>query len=459
MTELENKVSEYQRKKREIHYPHDVMVEMSFLGCILLGGKKVFDTVEYLVNEQDFYRPGHQAIFTAMKKVLNETQGSCDIVLLNEELTKANQIDLVGGLAYLMQLGDLEYTTQNAPVYAKGIKRYANLRNIVINAEYAMGRAQETDTDPEIIALDFAKGTESKVATNTISNASDVLRAGIDSLRSGKRKGIPTGFRDIERVVNGWKNGELIIVGGRPSMGKSSLGLQYAINASINCRKEGKGGALFISVEMSEDMISQRLLQIVGGINAQGLGGAYISQTEQSAIIKAQSEVDTLPLFFSTETPVTVASIRAKARELQRQNKLSILVVDYLQMLETGKETQGRTRDIGVLSRGLKSLAKEFDIPVIALSSLSRASEQRNDKRPIMSDLRESGDIESDADVVQFLYRPDYYDENRSNWDDDSPSETEIITAKNRNGSIGVSKVEFKKSLAKFSDLPLEGLL
>jgi replicative DNA helicase len=242
-------------------------------------------------------------------------------------------------------------------------------------------------------------------------------------------------------------------------MGKSSLGLQYAINASTHCRKEGSGGALFVSVEMSMDMISQRLLQIIGGINAQEISGTYISQTQQSAIVKAQSEVDTLPLFLSTDTPVTVASVRAKARELKRQNKLSLIVVDYLQMLDTGKETQGRTRDIGVLSRGLKSLAKEFDVPVIALSSLSRASEQRNDKRPIMSDLRESGDIESDADVVQFLYRPDYYDENRSNWDDDSPSETEIITAKNRNGSIGVSKLEFKKSLAKFSDIQLEGLL
>ena len=459
MTDLERKVSDYQNKKREIHYPHDVMVEMSFLGCILLGGKKTFDTVEYLVNEQDFYRPGHQAIFTAMKKVLVDTQGSCDIVLLNEELTKANQIDLVGGLAYLMQLGDLEYTTQNAPVYAKGIKRYADLRNIVINAEYAMARAQETDTDPDTITMDFAKGTESKVTTDSITSAGDVLQAGIESMRSGKRKGIPTGFSDIERVVNGWKNGELIIIGGRPSMGKSSLGLQYAINASTHCRKQGSGGALFISVEMSMDMISQRLLQIIGGINAQEISGTYISQTQQSAIVKAQSEVDTLPLFFSTDTPVTVASVRAKARELKRQSKLSLIVIDYLQMLDTGKETQGRTRDIGVLSRGLKSLAKEFDVPVIALSSLSRASEQRNDKRPIMSDLRESGDIESDADVVQFLYRPDYYDENRSNWDDDSPSETEIITAKNRNGSIGVSKLEFKKSLAKFSDLLLEGLL
>ena len=459
MNEIENKVAEYQRKKRENHYPNDVMVEMSFLGCLLLGGKKVFDTVEYLVTEQDFYRPGHQAIYTAIKKVIAQTQGSCDIVLLNEELTKANHIEMIGGLAYLLQLGDLEYTTQNAPVYAKSIKRYAELRNIVINAEYAMGRAQETDTDPETIVLDFAKGTESKVATNTISNASEVLKAGIESLRSGKRKGMPSGFSDIDRVVNGWRNGELIIVGGRPSMGKSSLGLQYAINASKHCRKEGKGGALFISVEMSLDMISQRMLQIIGEINTQGMGGAYISQTEQSALVRAQAEVDTLPLFFATETPVTVASIRAKARELQRQNKLSLIVVDYLQMLDTGKETQGRTRDIGVLSRGLKSLAKEFDVPLIALSSLSRASEQRNDKRPIMSDLRESGGIESDADVVQFLYRPDYYDENRSNWDDDAPSETEIITAKNRNGSIGVSRVEFKKSLAKFSDLPVGGLL
>jgi replicative DNA helicase len=155
---------------------------------------------------------------------------------------------------------------------------------------------------------------------------------------------------------------------------------------------------------------------------------------------------------------VTVQSIRAKARELQRNNSLSFIVVDYLQMMDTGKETQGRTRDIGVLSRGLKGIAKEFNVPVVALSSLSRASEQRNDKRPIMSDLRESGDIESDADVVQFLYRPDYYAEDRNAWDENVPSEAEVITAKNRNGAIGVSKVEFHKTIARFQDIPEGGL-
>ena len=457
MTEIEKRVSELSSKKKDGYYPFDAMVEMSLLGTILLGGKKVLDDVEHIVNEQMFYRPGNQAIFSAMKRVVSQTQGNCDIVLLNDDLTNHNHIEMIGGLAYLMQLGDMEFTTSNAVTYANKVKRYYELRNIVVNSEYAMLRAQQGEVDPEVITLDFAKGTEVNSATNVVSSAGDVLRESITGILSGRKKGIPTGFYDIDKVINGFKEGELIILGGRPSMGKSSLGLQYAINASRYCKTNG-GGALYISVEMSQDMISQRLLQIIGNVDGQAIYNSYFSKSERDAIEATQREVDSLPLYFSTETPVTIQSIRAKARDMQRKGALSILVVDYLQMLDTGKETQGRTRDIGVLSRGLKSIAKEFSIPVIALSSLSRASEQRNDKRPIMSDLRESGDIESDADVVQFLYRPDYYAEDRNAWDEDMPSETEVITAKNRNGSIGVSRIEFHKRVARFADIP-EGSL
>ena len=457
MTEIEKRVSELSSKKKDGYYPFDAMVEMSLLGTILLGGKKVLDDVEHIVNEQMFYRPGNQAIFSAMKRVVSQTQGNCDIVLLNDDLTNHNQIEMIGGLAYLMQLGDMEFTTSTAVTYAKKVKRYYELRNIVVNSEFAMLRAQQGDVDPEVITLDFAKGTEVKSATNVVSSAGDVLRESITGILSGRKKGIPTGFYDIDKVINGFKEGELIILGGRPSMGKSSLGLQYAINASRYCKTNG-GGALYISVEMSQDMISQRLLQIIGNVDGQAIYNSYFSKSERDAMEATQRDVDSLPLYFSTDTPVTIQSIRAKARDIQRKGALSILVVDYLQMLDTGKETQGRTRDIGVLSRGLKSIAKEFSIPVIALSSLSRASEQRNDKRPIMSDLRESGDIESDADVVQFLYRPDYYAEDRNAWDEDMPSETEVITAKNRNGSIGVSRIEFHKRVARFADIP-EGSL
>ena len=457
MTEIEKRVSELSSKKKDGYYPFDAMVEMSLLGTILLGGKKVLDDVEHIVNEQMFYRPGNQAIFSAMKRVVSQTQGNCDIVLLNDDLTNHNQIEMVGGLAYLMQLGDMEFTTSTAVTYAKKVKRYYDLRNIVVNSEYAMLRAQQGEIDPEVITLDFAKGTEVNSATNVVSSAGDVLRESISNILSGRKKGIPTGFADIDKVINGFKEGELIILGGRPSMGKSSLGLQYAINASRYCKTNG-GGALYISIEMSQDMISQRLLQIIGNVDGQAIHNSYFSKRDRDAMEATQREVDSLPLYFSTDTPVTIQSIRAKARDMQRKGALSILVVDYLQMLDTGKETQGRTRDIGVLSRGLKSIAKEFNIPVIALSSLSRASEQRNDKRPIMSDLRESGDIESDADVVQFLYRPDYYSDDRSSWDDNLPSETEVITAKNRNGSIGVSRVEFHKTIARFQDIP-EGSL
>lgn len=458
MTEVEKRVSELSSRKKDGYYPFDPMVEMSLLGTILLGGKKVLDDVEHIVNEQMFYRPGNQAVYSSMKRVVAQTQGNCDIVLLNDDLTNHNQIDLIGGLSYLMQLGDMEFTTSTAVTYANKVKRYHELRNIVVNSEYAMLRAQQGEIDPEVITLDFAKGTEIKNATNVVSSAGDVLRESILGILNGRKKGIPTGFADIDKVINGFKEGELIILGGRPSMGKSSLGLQYAINASRQCKANGGGGALFISVEMSQDMISQRLLQIIGNVDGQALHNSYFSKGERDSMEATQREVDTLPLYFSTETPVTIQSIRAKARDMQRKGTLSMLVVDYLQMLDTGKETQGRTRDIGVLSRGLKSIAKEFSIPVVALSSLSRASEQRNDKRPIMSDLRESGDIESDADVVQFLYRPDYYAEDRNAWDEDMPSETEVITAKNRNGSIGVSRIEFHKRVARFANIP-EGSL
>jgi len=450
-------ISQHQRAGTLRPYPYDDMVEQGLLGSVLLGGKKVMDTIEGMIDERDFYRPGHQAIFTSMKRIVEKTGAGCDIVLLNDDINALKQDEITGGLAYLMQLGDVEFTTQNATTYAKTIKRYAELRNIVVNAEYVIARAQQVETDPDDITLDFAKNTESKVVTNTVHKASDVMRDGIKAMMNGRKKGISSGFYDIDKVINGFRDGELIILGGRPSMGKSSLGLQYAINAAAHCRKAGTGGSLFVSVEMSLDMISQRMLQIIGGIDGQAIQNSYLSEVQRGMRL-AQTEVDTLPLYLCTETPVTIQSIRAKARELQRNKNLSFIVVDYLQMMDTGKETQGRTRDIGVLSRGLKGIAKEFNVPVVALSSLSRASEQRNDKRPIMSDLRESGDIESDADVVQFLYRPDYYAEDRNAWDENVPSEAEVITAKNRNGAIGVSKVEFHKTIARFQDIPQGGL-
>jgi len=442
-------VARYQRAKQADaqHYPYDEMMESSLLGSVLLGGRKTLDRVEFLVSEQDFYRGAHQGIWTAMKEVIAETGAGCDIVLLRDRLVIKNQLEACGGLAYLMQIGEIVPTTANAEWYAKNVKKLAQRRNIVVQAEYAMMQAQRGNTSPDEICLTFAQGTDNVVPTNTVQTASDVFKAGLDSIKAGKRKGINTCFADIDSVVGGLRNGELIILGGRPSMGKSSLGLQYAINASI----QGKG-ALFISAEMSMDMISQRLIQIMAGVDSRNLYDSYLSEQERQRLQDTQNTLDHIPLFFSTETPVTVSSIRAKARELQRDGKLNLIVVDYLQMMDTGKSTEGRTRDIGIISRGLKGIAKEFDIPLVALSSLSRATEQRNDKRPIMSDLRESGDIESDADVIQFLYRPEYYDSDRQEIDPNTPSECEVITAKNRNGTIGVSVLEFNKRFARFEE-------
>jgi replicative DNA helicase len=445
----EDAVARYQRGMQADtkHYPYDEMMEMSLLGAILLGGRKTLDNVEFIVTERDFYRGGHQGIWTAMKEVVAETGGACDIVLLRDRLIVKNQLEVCGGLAYLMQLAEIVPTTSNADWYAKNVKKLSQRRNIVIQSEYAMMQAQRGTTTPDEICLTFAQGTDNVVPTNTVQSGSDVFRQGIENIKAGKRKGINTGFSGIDSVVGGLRNGELIVIGGRPSMGKSSLGLQYAINSAI----QGKG-SLFISAEMSMDMISQRMIQIMSGVDAKNLFESYISERDRQRIQDTQSTLDLIPLYFSTETPVTVSSIRAKARELQRDGKLNLIIVDYLQMIDTGKSTEGRTRDIGIISRGLKNIAKEFDIPLVALSSLSRATEQRNDKRPIMSDLRESGDIESDADVIQFLYRPEYYDSDRKDIDPNLPSECEVITAKNRNGTTGVSILEFNKRFARFEE-------
>ena len=442
-------VARFQRAKKAdtLHYPYDEIMEASLLGAVLLGGRKTLDRVEFIVTEQDFYRGANQGIWTAIKEVIAETSAGCDIVLLRDRLVNKNQLEACGGLAYLMQLGEIVPSTSNADWYAKNVKKLAQRRNIVIQAEYAMAQAQQGNVTPDEICLTFAQGTDNVVPTNTVQSGSDVFRAGLENIKAGKRKGINTGFSGIDSVVGGLRNGELIILGGRPSMGKSSLGLQYAINSAI----QGKG-SLFISAEMSMDMISQRMIQIMSGVDSKNLYESYLSEQERERLQDTQNTLDHIPLFFSTETPVTVSSIRAKARELQRDGKLNLIVVDYLQMMDTGKSSEGRTRDIGIISRGLKNIAKEFDIPLVALSSLSRATEQRNDKRPIMSDLRESGDIESDADVIQFLYRPEYYDSDRQEIDQNLPSECEVITAKNRNGTIGVSILEFNKRFARFEE-------
>ena len=451
-SKLADKVSELQKRVKDKNfYPHDIPVEMSLIGSCLLGDPKTFHRVRDIVSAQDFYRISNMLIFESMERCI-KTHGAIDIVLLSEDLTTRNVLEQCGGLAYLMQVGELVPTTAHAVQYATLVKKLSNYRNIVVQSEYAIARCQDGELSPDDIVLDFGKSTADSLPESAVESAYDLLTNSLGRLTTGAIAGISTGIGCIDSVIGGFRKGELIILGARPSVGKSALGLQYAYNVA----KKQAGNVLFVSIEMSGDMIAQRLIQMVCHIDGTALHEGYLSADEEQRIYAMQEELKSLPLRVSTQSPLTINSIRAKARDVARDGDIALIVVDYLQMIEvTG--SQGRTRDIGVISRGLKALAREFNTPVVALSSLSRATETRTDKRPIMSDLRESGDIESDADVVQFLYRPDYYEGDRSQWDEMATSDTELITAKNRNGKIGVSLLSFEKRFAYFSDNTYNG--
>jgi replicative DNA helicase len=330
----------------------------------------------------------------------------------------------------------------------------SNYRNIVIHSQWVAGLCQQGEMEPDDIVLAFGKGTASALPESIVETMHDLFVQSLNRIQSGIKSGVSTGLSCIDNVMGGFRKGELIILGARPSVGKSALGLQYAYNVA----KQRKGSVLFVSIEMSGDMITQRLIQMLCRIDGDSIANNYLNEEDKKKIVDVTADLKDLPLLVSTQSPLTLNSVRAKARDAARAGGIALIVVDYLQMIEV-TNTQGRTRDVGVISRGLKALAREFDCPVVALSSLSRATESRTDKRPIMSDLRESGDIESDADVVQFLYRPDYYDNDKGAWDDELISETELITAKNRNGKIGMSALAFEKRYTTFKDNEYNGQL
>ena len=446
-----------------IEIPSDVMSEQSLIASILLGGNKLFKSMQR-IDKSMFYRVSHSLIWEAYKAV-DGAGKEIDIVTINEELTKRNALEACGGLGYLMQCAELLPTTSHCNSYADLVWEYHKRREIIFASEHASKRASVGDDDTESIIADLNNSvtfTQSGKATDDLSEL--ISRASEDAIHRTEDKidfSISSGFTEVDDITGGWRDGELIIVGGRPSMGKSSLGLQYAWNAAISLRDRPKRtGVLVVSAEMSKAMVTARMLSIHSGVDSQAIQTKKLSSGDKDNLATATRTAKTLTVQVMADQTVSLQSIRDAANGMKKTANVGLIIVDYLQMITMASnvKSENRTRDIGVISRGLKDLAREFNCPLIALSSLSRAVEQRQDKRPMMSDLRESGDIESDADVVQFLYRPDYYAEDRNAWDEDMPSETEVITAKNRNGSIGVSRIEFHKRVARFANIP-EGSL
>ena len=426
--------------------PHDIQAEMSLLGAVMLNDK-CWSSISDLIAPTDFYREANGTIWSAMEMIMDDVD-PIDIVSLGNKLTSMGQFEQCGGFAYLMQIGEFVPTTSNVAMYARLVKEHSNRRLVIESAYKAMNNAYSFDSDAAMV-MDEMVDTVGVIGSsnNNTQHVDEFIADEIDEILKrtvNDISGIRTGFNALDDMTNG----ELFILGARPSMGKSALALQCALNIAKN-----NVAVMFLSIEMSAPMVTQRLLSLMTGINSKRLQNKVMDEYERRLISSARADLLSTNMFITADNRIDVHKIRAKAARLKREHNLKIIFVDYLQMIEA--KGDNRTREIGVISRGLKSIAKELNVCVVALSSLSRAVEKRDDKRPMMSDLRESGDLESDADVVAFLYRPMYYADMSQRMDLDT-EEAELIVTKNRNGEVGECRLQFTPTKARFDDLPTD---
>ena len=428
--------------------PNDIQAEMSLLGAVMLNDK-CWSSISDLIAPSDFYREANGTIWSAMEQIMDDFD-PIDIVSLGNKLTSMGKFEQCGGFSYLMQIGDFVPTTSNVAMYARIVKEHSNRRLVIESAYTAMNNAYSFDSDAAMV-MDEMVDTVGVIGSsnNNTQHVDEFIADEIEEILKrtvNDKSGIRTGFNALDDMTNGFRQGELFILGARPSMGKSALALQCALNIARN-----NVSVMFLSIEMSAPMVTQRLLSLMTGINSKRLQNKVMDEYERRQISSARADLLSTNMFITADNRIDVHKIRAKATRLKREHNLQIIFVDYLQMIEA--KGDNRTREIGVISRGLKSIAKELNVCVVALSSLSRAVEKRDDKRPMMSDLRESGDLESDADVVAFLYRPMYYADMSQRMDLDT-EEAELIVTKNRNGEVGECRLQFTPAKARFDDLP-----
>jgi replicative DNA helicase len=431
--------------------PHSLDAEKSVLGAILIHNE-AFNYATEVISSRDFFRDAHRRIFEKMER-LSERADAIDLITLKEELSRAGELDEIGGPAYLASLVDGVPRSTNVEHYARIVKEKSALRGLILASQRISARAYEAEDDPNII-LDEAEQAIFAIAEDRARvgflSMRDIVTENlpkIEQLFEQKRlvTGVPTGFTDLDRMTRGFQPGDLIIVAARPSMGKTSLVLNIAEHASL---KEGTTVGFF-SLEMSREQLFVRLLTSVARIDAHRLMSGAIGQRDYQALSHALGILGDARLFIDDTAGVGVLEMRAKARRLAAEHGLGLLVVDYLQLMTGRGRFENRTLELAAISRGLKGLAKELGVPVVALSQLSRAPESRSDHRPLLSDLRESGALEQDADVVLMLFRADMYPDAKP----EDQGKAELIIAKQRNGPTGMIELAFLKQHTRFEDL------
>ncbi|PHD77577.1 replicative DNA helicase [Bacillus sp. AFS043905] len=431
--------------------PQNIEAEQAVLGAIFLEPSSLTVTSEVLIPE-DFYRSSHQKIFNVMLK-LNDGGKAVDLITVTEELAATKNLEEVGGVSYLSELAGSVPTAANIEYYARIVEEKSLLRRLIRTATNIAQEGYSREDEVEEL-LGEAEKTIMEVAqrknSGSFQNIKDVLVATYDNIeilttRKGDVTGIPTGFAELDRMTAGFQRNDLIIVGARPSVGKTA----FALNIAQNVATKTEENVAIFSLEMGAEQLVMRMLCAEGNINAQNLRTGSLTDEDWRKLTMAMGSLSNAGIYIDDTPGVRIGEIRSKCRRLKQEHGLGMILIDYLQLIQgDGRSGDNRQQEVSEISRSLKALARELKVPVIALSQLSRGVEQRQDKRPMMSDIRESGSIEQDADIVAFLYRDDYYDKESEN-----KNIIEIIIAKQRNGPVGTVSLAFVKEYNKFVNL------
>ncbi|MFB9326614.1 replicative DNA helicase [Paenibacillus aurantiacus] len=431
--------------------PQNTEAEQAVLGAVLIQAESLVTAMERLRSE-DFYTPSHQLIYEAMVE-LGEANQPIDLVTLTAHLQGKQQLEEVGGVSYLAKLGNAVPTAANVDYYAQIVEEKSLLRRLIRTATQIVSNGYAAAEDVGIMLNEAEQRIlelSNRRSSSGFVSIRDVLMEAFERVEilysnKGNSTGIPSGFVDLDKMTAGFQRNDLIIVAARPSVGKTAFALNIAQNVGVRAKET----VAIFSLEMSAVQLVNRMICAESNVDAGRLRTGYLEGDDWEKLTMAISALSEAQIYIDDTPGITVADIRAKCRRLKKERGLGMILIDYLQLIQgRGKAGENRQQEVSEISRTLKQIARELEVPVIALSQLSRGVEQRQDKRPMMSDLRESGSIEQDADIVAFLYRDDYYDK-----ESEKKNIIEIIIAKQRNGPVGTVELAFLKSFNKFVSL------
>ena len=432
--------------------PQSVEAEQSVLGAMLIEKEAIMKVMEILKPE-DFYRESHRVIYQAVLSLANRSE-AVDIITVTEQLRKDDKLEAVGGISYVTSLANAIPTAANVGYHARIIEEKALLRGLITTATHIAGMGYDANEEVEQILGQAEKmilGVAGRKAGPGFTPIREIISKAMTKIEElyqskGGITGLPTGFKDLDRLTSGLQPSDLILVAARPSMGKTAFTLNIAQHVALREKK----AVAFFSLEMSKEQLVQRMICAEAAIDSAKLRIGDLADSDWPKLVNACNRLYEAPLFIDDTAGITAAEMRSKARRLKIEHGLRLIVIDYLQLMQgsSGKSSENRQQEISEISRSLKALARELNVPIIALSQLSRSVEARQSKKPLLSDLRESGSLEQDADIVSFLYREDYY-----NPETDNKNITEVIVAKHRNGPVDTVRLFFHKQFTRFSDL------